>query len=174
MGEKPSMSEDLNQRISARITDLMTAQGYTAWKLNKAAGLTDTVRGILSGRTQHPRIDSLISISEALNVRVQDLLEDTNLERCAPVAGRLKLVREAFASSVEAIAFTMKITPETYRLYESGYARLPLDVAQLLAQDYGLTLDYIFLGRRDALPPHSSEKIEEKLRLIASAATPKR
>lgn len=39
-----------------------------------------------------------------------------------------------------------------YNNWEKGLRRIPVDEAEKLCARYGLTLDFIYLGRRDGLP----------------------
>lgn len=157
------MNQTLNQTISDRLEQLMKALGYTPFTLNKAAGLGDAVRSILSGKSQHPRIDSLISIAETLGVGLQDLLEPADPARNKPIGERLQALRASLEASPESFAKSMGLNPSSYFLYEAGMVRLTADHAMKLTSEYGLTLDYLFLGRKDTLPAHISSKLEAAL-----------
>lgn len=39
-----------------------------------------------------------------------------------------------------------------YNHWEKGTRRIPVDASERLSDSYGLTLDFIYRGRRDALP----------------------
>lgn len=46
-----------------------------------------------------------------------------------------------------------------YNHWEKGTRRIPVDFAEQLANNYGLTLDFIYRGRRDGLPETLSKSL---------------
>lgn len=70
-----------------------------------------------------------------------------------PVIGsRLVAVRQAFSDlSQRAWAEKHGFNPTQYNSWEKGVRRIPLEAAEKLAASYGLTLDFVYLGRRDGL-----------------------
>jgi transcriptional regulator with XRE-family HTH domain len=63
-----------------------------------------------------------------------------------PVARRLREVRDALGLSQEEFARGAGIEPNTYNPWETGERPLPLRGAMLLANRYGLSLDWLYLG----------------------------
>ncbi len=43
--------------------------------------------------------------------------------------------------------------------FESGKRRISLNAAIRLCEDFGLSLDWIYFGRPDGLPPHLVKKL---------------
>ena len=74
------------------------------------------------------------------------------------VAGRLKAIRQAFSDATQAAwADKNGFNPTQYNNWERGIRRIPVDDAERLCRDYGLTLDFIYLGRRDGLSEKASK-----------------
>lgn len=74
------------------------------------------------------------------------------------IGARLKAVREAFSdldqtawAAREGIQFTR------WNNWETGIRRIPVECAEALAERYGLTLDWIYRGRRDGLSDRASK-----------------
>lgn len=73
---------------------------------------------------------------------------------------RIRDLREDSDNKQQTIAKLLGITQQQYSLYESGKREIPLHLAIILADFYGVTLDYL-AGRTDkpeagaasALPP---------------------
>ena len=68
------------------------------------------------------------------------------------IGRRLKAIRFAFSDCSQrdwAQKHGFKVTQ--YNNWENGVRRIPLEAAGLLADQHGLTLDYIYRGREDAL-----------------------
>ena len=62
---------------------------------------------------------------------------------------RLRELRESKNESQKAIAELLNTTQQHYQLYESGKREIPLHLASMLADFYGVSLDYI-AGRSDS------------------------
>jgi transcriptional regulator with XRE-family HTH domain len=52
--------------------------------------------------------------------------------------------------------------PTQYRNWESGSRRISIDCAALLEERYGLTLDFIYLGRISTLPHKLAIELSER------------
>ncbi len=75
-----------------------------------------------------------------------------NLPYAADQVGkRLKHVRTAHGLSQHAFADRAGISGSALGNWELGQSRPSFEYAQAIADTYGLTLDFIFLGRTDAL-----------------------
>ena len=62
---------------------------------------------------------------------------------------RIRELREEKKESQKAIAEILGTTQQHYYLYESGKREIPLHLAAILADFYGVSLDYI-AGRSDS------------------------
>jgi transcriptional regulator with XRE-family HTH domain len=92
----------------------------------------------------------------------------TNLTPIRPetVAERLKVTREALGYPNQKDFYApLQIGPSAYSMWESGKQFPSVTNAALLCQEYGLTLDWIFLGDVASLP----EKIAIKIRVRMTA-----
>ena len=69
---------------------------------------------------------------------------------------RIRDLREDSDNKQETIAKLLGITQPQYHLYESGKREIPLHMAIMLADYYGVTLDYL-TGRTDQ-PKETREK----------------
>lgn len=71
---------------------------------------------------------------------------------------RLKEVREGFSDLTQrAWAEKHSFNPTQYNNWEKGVRRISVDAAEDLSDLYGLTLDYIYRGRRDGLSEKASK-----------------
>lgn len=61
---------------------------------------------------------------------------------------RIRDLREDNDQKQETIAKLLQTTQQQYSLYESGKREIPLHLAIILADFYGVTLDYL-VGRSD-------------------------
>lgn len=68
------------------------------------------------------------------------------------VAVRLKWLRKHFDLSQTEFAASIDAQKKQYNHWETGYQRLSLDGALLINQVYGISLDFLYLDRRDTLP----------------------
>lgn len=73
---------------------------------------------------------------------------------------RLRWTREAYGRtrdmpklSMQGFATLLGIRQNTWHNYESGARPLPVDVAVLVCQRTGVSLDWLYRGRLDLLPP---------------------
>lgn len=60
--------------LAQRVRERMAAIGTNPHRLSKAIGARDTVRMILSGRSAHPRYDTLLGLARELDCDVSYLL----------------------------------------------------------------------------------------------------
>jgi transcriptional regulator with XRE-family HTH domain len=54
----------------------------------------------------------------------------------------------------------LKMQPSAWSAYESGGRALPAITAAMIANHFGVTLDYLYLGDRRALPFDLARKLE--------------
>lgn len=68
------------------------------------------------------------------------------------IAERLGKIRLAF-SDLNQREWALKegFNPTQWNNWETGIRRIPVDAAERLCDRYGLTLDFIYRGRRDGL-----------------------
>ena len=76
------------------------------------------------------------------------------------IGERLEAVREGF-SNLGQTEWAAKhgIGVTTWNNWENGVRRIPVDQAERLCDIYGLTLDFIYRGRRDGLSETASKVI---------------
>jgi transcriptional regulator with XRE-family HTH domain len=76
------------------------------------------------------------------------------------IGARLKRVRESF-SDLNQRGWAQKhgFSPTQYNNWETGLRRIPVDDAERLCDAYGLTLDFIYRGRRDGLSETSAKTL---------------
>lgn len=66
--------------LARRLKRLMDAQGTNPAALSRKAGLNHTfIRDILKGHTRSPKVENMQKLAGALNITVQDLVEDSDL-----------------------------------------------------------------------------------------------
>lgn len=68
------------------------------------------------------------------------------------IANRLRLVRDSYALSSKHFAQQAGVSIKSYSQWESGDFRVSIDGALSICARFGITLDYIYLGRIDTLP----------------------
>ncbi len=66
---------------------------------------------------------------------------------------RIKLLREQFNITQQAIAHDLNISVSSYILYESGKRKIPIHILEKLATKYQTSIDYI-IGDTDCFMPH--------------------
>lgn len=71
----------------------------------------------------------------------------------AAVAARLAHIRRSLEPTLTQIEWAKKHGFGNTQVsnWETGLRRIPVECAEVLCAAYGLTLDYIYLGRRDGL-----------------------
>lgn len=78
------------------------------------------------------------------------------------VGARLRGLRESLGYSQKEMADRHGIQRTQWNNWELGVRRISLDQAQRLCAVYGLTLDFIYLGRVDALSESARKLITPK------------
>lgn len=116
----------------------------------------------LSMRGRKPQfVDQCNTTIGGLRENTQDAIQSrmANLDnQYFDIGARLTAIRTAF-SDLNQKEFAVKngFTPSQYNNWESGLRRIPVDSSELLCHRYGLTLDWIYLGRRDGLSEKASK-----------------
>jgi len=82
------------------------------------------------------------------------------------IGARLRLIREAFGLKPAEMADLLGIERTYWSRFENGHRAPSDEVSYLLTERFGITLDYLFLGKMDKLPLD----VAEKLRLSVSNA----
>lgn len=80
------------------------------------------------------------------------------------IGERMRLVREAFGLKPAEIADMLDVERTYWSRQENGTRAISDEVAYLLTERFGVTLDFLLLGKWDKLP----FDVAEKLRLAAS------
>lgn len=80
------------------------------------------------------------------------------------IGTRLKAFRELTELQQKEFAIKNGFAPTQYTNWETGERRIPVDKAALLENVYGLTLDFIYLGRFRTLPHSLATSLSEKLK----------
>lgn len=76
----------------------------------------------------------------------------------AEIGRRLTAIREGFSDLTQrAWAEKHGFQPTQWNNWEKGTRRIPVESAERLCQVYGLTLDFIYRGRRDGLSEIASK-----------------
>jgi transcriptional regulator with XRE-family HTH domain len=80
------------------------------------------------------------------------------------IGRRLEAIRKAFSQlSQAAWAGKHGFQSTQYNNWERGTRRIPVDEAQRLCEVYGLTLDFVYRGRRDGLSETALKCLAEHL-----------
>jgi transcriptional regulator with XRE-family HTH domain len=74
--------------------------------------------------------------------------QEDNLE----IGKRLRLLRESQGLIQATIADRVNVARTRWNNWEVGVGRIPVDAAAQLVQIYGVTLDWIYLGREAGMP----------------------
>jgi transcriptional regulator with XRE-family HTH domain len=75
------------------------------------------------------------------------------------IGRRLVALHDGLGISQAEVCRAIGINPNRYSQYVNGKRQLTLDVAARLVSEYGITLDWLFLGDRAKLPQELREKI---------------
>lgn len=82
----------------------------------------------------------------------------TEMQPYRPIGARLQAIRQGFSDlSQRAWAALNGFEPTQYNNWETGARRIPVDAAEKLCETYGLTLDFVYRGRRDGLAESASK-----------------
>ncbi|WP_321829772.1 helix-turn-helix transcriptional regulator [Thalassovita sp.] len=70
----------------------------------------------------------------------------------ADIANRLRAVRAYYDLNSKDFAEQAEVPYKSYSQWESGQFRVSIDGAMKIERRYGISLDFIYLGRLDTLP----------------------
>lgn len=99
--------------------------------------------------------------SDAMSIKRASLLPKDVSDAMRPeaVGARLRLLRMSLDKSPSEMADSLEIERTYWSRYENGRQGLSDSVAALLCIRYGVTLDFLMLGRWDKLPVDLAEKM---------------
>lgn len=75
---------------------------------------------------------------------------------------RLRAFREMLGLKQNEFAEHHNFSPTQYTNWETGARRIPIEKAALLEDRYGLSLDFIYLGRVRTLPHNLAVQLADK------------
>lgn len=87
--------------------------------------------------------------------------QNTMAETMAPkaIGERLRLIREAFGLSKSEISDMLEIERSHWSRFEGGQRAIPYDKASRLVDRFGVSLDFIILGRISGMEYDTVEKL---------------
>lgn len=77
------------------------------------------------------------------------------------VGRRLRYLRKSLGLVQPALAQQINVARTRWNNWEVGVGRIPVDAAAQLVQIYGVTLDWIYLGREAGMPYELLMKIRD-------------
>jgi transcriptional regulator with XRE-family HTH domain len=79
----------------------------------------------------------------------------------AEIGARLRRLRESYGPDLSQRAWAERhnFSPTQYNNWELGTRRIPVDSAEELCNLYGLTLDFVYRGRRDGLSENARKAV---------------
>ena len=81
-------------------------------------------------------------------------------DQFADIGRRLASIRQGFSDlSQKAWAEAHNFSVTQYNNWERGIRRIPVDDAERLCSTYGVSLDFIYRGRRDGLSERASKVV---------------
>lgn len=92
-------------------------------------------------------------------------MADAQARPWAPIAARLRAIREIYEMNQRTFANGAGLNHKQYANWESGNYRISVDGARALRSKYGPTLDFIYDGIEDALPMNIRKALSERPRL---------
>ena len=108
-------------------------------------------------------IDANLVIAQIphMTTKQEQLLSDETRNAMRPhnIGDRLRLVREALGMKPSEIADTLGIERTYWSRFEKGSRAVNETTAALLNERYGVTLDFLVLGKWDKLPLDLAERM---------------
>jgi transcriptional regulator with XRE-family HTH domain len=77
------------------------------------------------------------------------------------IGKRLRAFRNHLGLTQKAFVDRHNLSPTQYNNWESGHRRIPVEKAAILEERYGLTLDFIYLGRLRTLQSNLADALSE-------------
>lgn len=96
---------------------------------------------------------------------------DPKIMRPAAIADRLKRIRLLSGLGKTEFAESVGIDPTNWSRFEGGKRAIPFEKAGAIAVRYGVTLDFIYLGRRDGLSVKKAEALTSLESAIAARSS---
>ncbi len=84
---------------------------------------------------------------------------------------RLRTVRAYYGMSSKGFAEGAGVPPKSYSQWEGGNHRISIDGALKMQSRYGISLDFIYLGRLDALPSKIAAAVSSNPLIMNSSAS---
>lgn len=108
----------------------------------------------------------------AMSVAPRESLPDPVLTEMSPerIAWRLRLLREALGMTKSQISDDLGIERTYWSRFENGVRPVSYHVGALLVARYGVTLDFLILGRWDKLPVDLSASLRKAEARIKSSS----
>jgi transcriptional regulator with XRE-family HTH domain len=92
-----------------------------------------------------------------------DMAPNNHRRSLEAIAERLRMTREALGvRKQKEFAERAQISPNTYNQWEKGRVYPDLQYAIRLCDEYGITLDWIYLGDPSGLPYHIARLMKEE------------
>lgn len=87
------------------------------------------------------------------------------------IGARVRAVREVFGGGVSAARFAkdLEVSVAQYRHWERGSRRIPIEYGQLYWERFGVTLDFLYLGRSETLMHNVATALLSSPSLIATS-----
>ena len=146
--------------IGKKIKDLRTKQNMSVDELASKLGKNRaTVYRYEKGDIENLPLDALEPLAEILNTTPAYLMgwEDSSNEGLVTVGELLKMIRTQNHMSIEEFSKEIGIIPENLRMYESGEKNIPIEIVNILAKFYRLSMDSFTDGQ-------NNYKIENNIR----------
>jgi transcriptional regulator with XRE-family HTH domain len=143
----------------------MRAAGLKPKTLATLAGVNQTyVRDILRGRSKNPKVEQLAKVTSVLGTSITEVMPRTAPETVRQKIGRrMRLVREYRRQSLEEFASTLDVPASDLAIYEAGGAAVPGDLLLALAQQTGVSTDFIIIGSMNSLDPAMAAWMKSRL-----------
>lgn len=147
-----------------RLMALEMAVGATPTAFRMFCRPTASANAFVSIASQYPHlVDQCKPTKGGLRlppqfVNVADMAQGES--EFSEIGARLASVRQAFSDlSQKAWAEKHNFNQTQYNNWEKGTRRIPVESAEKLCTLYGLTLDFIYRGRRDGLAENASKAL---------------
>jgi len=99
------------------------------------------------------------------------MIEKTVSGRYADIAHRLRAVRAYYDMPSNEFAALADVPPKSYSQWESGDFRVSIEGAIKLGARFGVTLDFVYLGRIDTLPTNLAKAVASSPLLRQTSAS---
>jgi len=137
----------------------LAPRGPAVEDVGDAAHAGDTIASLAIGQGASLEIAALAMTSDT--VAVKPVSKDTAFDDMTPAAigGRLRLIREAFGLERSEMADLLDIDRPAWSRFENGQRATPYDKASRIVARFGVSLDFIILGRTAGLSFETLERL---------------